>query len=152
MAVNDQCINFLLTTAQHSVFQYFSGCLEKYDITPAQYGVLSCLWDIEYSTPKQIAEELCLEMSTISGVLDRMQKKGLIERAANEKDRRGIRVIVTEKGKELAEHIASAALKIQNAVSHNVDKDELSVFYSVLERIYNNIDDISNKKMSDKTN
>ncbi len=105
MAVNDSCINFLLTTAQHTVFQYFSSCLEKYDITPAQYGVLSCLWDREFNTPKQIAEDLCLETSTISGVLDRMQKKGLIERMVNEEDRRGVRVTVTEKGMSLKDPV-----------------------------------------------
>ena len=74
-----QCINYLLTIAQHSVFQFLSNQLSEYDITPSQYGVLSCLWTKEYATPKQISEILCLETSTISGVLDRMQKKGLIE-------------------------------------------------------------------------
>lgn len=36
-----QCINYLLTTAQHSVFQYLNGKLSEYDVTPSQYGVLS---------------------------------------------------------------------------------------------------------------
>ena len=75
-----QCINYLLTTSQHTVFQFLSGKLAEYDLTPSQYGVLSCLWQREFATPKQISEILCLETSTISGVLDRMQKKGLIDR------------------------------------------------------------------------
>ena len=62
-----QCINYLLTTAQHSVFQYLNGKLSEYDVTPSQYGVLSCLWQREFATPKQISEILCLETSTISG-------------------------------------------------------------------------------------
>ena len=135
MAVNDQCINFLLTTAQHSVFQYFSGCLEKHDITPAQYGVLSCLWDVEYSTPKQIAEELCLEMITISGVLDRMQKKGLIERAANEKDRRGIRVIITEKGKELEKPVTQIVEDVNKRVLGMFDIEDAEKFKQTLKAV-----------------
>ena len=86
-----QCINYLLTTAQHSVFQYLNGKLSEYDVTPSQYGVLSCLWQREFATPKQISEILCLETSTISGVLDRMQKKGLIDRVINRDDRREVR-------------------------------------------------------------
>ena len=78
-----QCINYLLTTSQHTVFQFLSGKLSEYDLTPSQYGVLSCLWQREFATPKQISEILCLETSTISGVLDRMQKKGLIDRVIN---------------------------------------------------------------------
>ena len=38
-----ECINFLLTTAQHTVFQYLSQRLAPYDITPSQYGILNCL-------------------------------------------------------------------------------------------------------------
>ena len=101
-----QCINYLLTTAQHSVFQYLNGKLSEYDVTPSQYGVLSCLWQREFATPKQISEILCLETSTISGVLDRMQKKGLIDRVINRNDRREVRVVPTEKGKALEEPIS----------------------------------------------
>ena len=98
-----QCINYLLTTSQHTVFQYLSGKLSEYDLTPSQYGVLSCLWQRDFATPKQISEILCLETSTISGVLDRMQKKGLIDRVINREDRREVRVIPTEKGRALQE-------------------------------------------------
>ena len=128
MAVEETCINFLLTTAQHTVFQYFSGCLEKYDITPAQYGVLSCLWDKEYSTPKQISEELCLEMSTISGVLDRMQKKELIERVVNEKDHRGVRVMATEKGNALKEPVRQVVEDMNKRVLKMFSVDDADKF------------------------
>lgn len=100
-----QCINYLLTTAQHAVFQYLRMKLAAHDITPSQYGVLSCLWEKDFATPKQISETLCLETSTISGVLDRMQKKNLIDRVINKEDRREVRVVVTEKGKALQEPI-----------------------------------------------
>ena len=33
-----QCINYLLTTAQHKVFQEMSSRLEKFDVTPVQYA------------------------------------------------------------------------------------------------------------------
>ena len=61
-------------------------------------------------------------------------------------------ITLTEKGKALAEQIAESALKIQESVSRNVEKDELSVFYSVLERLYSNIEEISNKKAPCKAN
>ena len=64
-----QCINYLLTTAQHKVFQEMSSRLEKFDVTPVQYGVMYCLWIEGKTKPKEIAAELKLENSTISGVL-----------------------------------------------------------------------------------
>ena len=50
---------------------------------------------------KEIAAELKLENSTISGVLERMEKKELIERQVSKEDRRFIEVVLTEKGKAL---------------------------------------------------
>lgn len=114
-----QCINYLLTTAQHNVFQYLSLKLAEYDITPSQYGVLSCLWQRGVAAPKQIAEILCLETSTISGVLDRMQKKDLIHRVTNKEDRREIKVVITEKGRALQAPVQ----KIIDDVNKEVLKD-----------------------------
>ncbi len=46
------CINYLLTTAQHEVFGIFSGRLAVHGLTPTQYAVLKCLWDSEEPVPE----------------------------------------------------------------------------------------------------
>ena len=97
----NQCINYLLTTSQHRVFQEVSKRLEPFDVTPVQYGVLYCLWKGDQTTPKEIAAELKLENSTISGILDRMEKKDLLKRQVSIEDRRYIEVVLTEKGAAL---------------------------------------------------
>ena len=127
-----QCINYLLTTAQHSVFQYLNGKLSEYDVTPSQYGVLSCLWQREFATPKQISEILCLETSTISGVLDRMQKKGLIDRVINRDDRREVRVVPTEKGKALQEPISKIIDEVNEEVLKCFTEDEVALLKNQL--------------------
>ena len=127
-----QCINYLLTTAQHSVFQYLNGKLSEYDVTPSQYGVLSCLWQREFATPKQISEILCLETSTISGVLDRMQKKGLIDRVNNRDDRREVRVVPTEKGKALQEPISKIIDEVNEEVLKCFTEEEVALLKNQL--------------------
>ena len=97
----NQCINYLLTTSQHRVFQEVSKRLEPFDVTPVQYGVLYCLWKGDKTTPKEIAAELKLENSTISGILDRMEKKDLLKRQVSTEDRRYIEVVLTENGAAL---------------------------------------------------
>ena len=112
-----QCINYLLTTSQHTVFQY---------------GVLSCLWQREFATPKQISEILCLETSTISGVLDRMQKKGLIDRVINREDRREVRVVPTEKGKQLQEPITEIIDEVNEEVLKCFTEEEVTALKNAL--------------------
>ena len=99
------CINYLLTTAQRRVFQAMSARLEPYDVTPVQYGVLYYLWETDIHTPREIADRLQLENSTISGVLERMEKKNLIERQVSKKDRRYIEVVLTDKGASLKDDV-----------------------------------------------
>lgn len=130
-----QCINYLLTTAQHTVFQYLSMKLSSYDITPSQYGVLSCLWDTGYATPKQISEKLCIETSTISGVLDRMQKKKLVERVVNKNDRREVRVVITRKGKLLKEPIQQIIEDVNREVLKDFDEKDIEVLKNNLRSI-----------------
>ena len=104
-------------------------------------------------TATEIASKTMIDRSLVSREISALMREGFVKSDSVDRKRSYNSLItLTEKGKELAEHIAAAALKIQNAVSHNVDMDELSVFYSVLERIYNNIDEISNKKVPDKAN
>ena len=76
------CINYLLTTAQHEVYQQISARLKEFDLTPAQYGVLNYLWEHSVASPKELAQLLQVEGSTMSGILDRLQKKGA-DRAAH---------------------------------------------------------------------
>lgn len=130
-----QCINYLLTTAQHSVFQYLNGKLAAYDVTPSQYAILSCLWQRDFATPKQISEILCLETSTISGVLDRMQKKGLIDRVINQEDRREVRVLPTEKGKALEEPISKIIDEVNEEVLKCFSDEEIAVLKKQLKVI-----------------
>lgn len=130
-----QCINFLLTTAQHTVFQFLSGKLAEYDITPSQYAVLSCLWGREHQTPKQIAETLYLETSTISGVLDRMQKKNLIDRVVNKEDRREVQVTITEKGRALEEPIQAIIEEVNQEVLKGFSESEKERLIKTLKTI-----------------
>lgn len=114
----EQCINYLLSIAQNTVFKKFSGKLEPYGITPSQYGVLNCLWSGQAETPKQLCGCLRLEASSISSILDRMQVNGLIERNIDPNDRRTIRVNVTDRGEALRNPIME--------IINNINQDALN--------------------------
>lgn len=112
----EECVNYLLTTAQHSVFLKMTEKLSVYDITPVQYAVLYCLWENNGTSPKEIAERLKLENSTISGILERMEKKELIKRSISKEDRRFIQVVLTEKGASLKEDVLATVEQVNTEV------------------------------------
>ena len=112
----EECVNYLLTTAQHSVFLKMTEKLSAFEITPVQYAVLYCLWENDKRSPKEIAERLKLENSTISGILERMEKKELIKRSISKTDRRFIQVILTKKGASLKEDVLATVEQVNNEV------------------------------------
>lgn len=131
----NKCINFLLTIAQHEVFLLFSESLAHYGITPGQYGVLACLWKNQTLTPKEIAMILRVENSTISGVLDRMQKRGLIDRVLNPNNRRSISVQATEEGLALEKPVQKTIEELNERVLHDFSAGEREELLTLLHRI-----------------
>ena len=131
----NQCINFMLNAAQNTVFQYFSHKLSQYNITPAQYGVLNCLWSYGELTPKRISELLFLEASSISGILDRMQKNDLIERNIHPDNRRVIIVTSTMKADSLRHHLEDIVREMNIKYMAALSDEEKQIFTSALKKI-----------------
>ncbi|NLO20443.1 MAG: MarR family transcriptional regulator [Syntrophomonadaceae bacterium] len=120
----EQCINFTLTKAQQAVQQLFKAELAPFGITPGQYAILSCLWEEDSQTPRQLAERLSLDSSSITGILDRVEQKGLIQRQAVPRDRRALQVVLTDKGQALKEPVKQAILDANKKVLKRFEDQE----------------------------
>ena len=135
----DRCINFLLNSAQHNVFQYLSGRLAVHGITPGQYGVLNCLWTYKELTPKQIGEQLHLEASSVSGLLDRMQKASLIERKTDPENRRAVLVSPTQKALDIQRPIEQIIDDMNTYVLETFSEEEREALIRALATISNRV-------------
>lgn len=111
------CINFQLTTVQSSVFSYFKSVLAKYDVTPSQYALLSCLWEKDGQPVSQLAQAMCLDPSSMSGLLTRAEAKGLISRQFSLEDRRTVMVHLSDLGRSLQAGITQT---IEEANAHTL--------------------------------
>lgn len=131
----NQCINYLLTTSQHRVAQAMTARLSEYDITPVQYGVLYCLWVDKKKSPKEIADTLHLETSTISGILERMEKKDLILRNISREDRRYIEIVLTDKALALKEPVLSTVEQINAEVMTDIPEKQQEELKTLLRAI-----------------
>ena len=128
----EQCVNFALTKAQNIVHQFFKARLAPYGITPGQYGVLKCLWDEDGLTVKKLAERMYLDSSTITGLLARMENKGLIKRQSSPSDRSALSVVLTPAGKALQEPVTQAIIDANQAVLKNMSEEEADSFLNIL--------------------
>ena len=101
-------------------------------------------------TATEIASKSKIDRSLVSREMRALLKGGYIS-SADSSGKRGYneRLILTENGMRLAEGIAESALLVQQSVSRDISVEELSVFYSVLERISANLTEVNkNRKVS----
>src|SRR5438445_1197808 len=67
-------------------------------LTPSQFDVIATLGDTPGMTCKELSEKTLVTKGTLTGVLDRLEKKGLIGRVPSRKDRRSTHIRLTPKG------------------------------------------------------
>ena len=128
----EDCINFLLTGAQHRVYMMMKKALEPYGLTPIQYGVLACIWQNDLHNPKEIARFLGIENSTISGILERMEDKDLIQRMIDSNDRRYIKIVLTQKSRDLETPVQETVERVNSAVMRNFSPEDWEKFLQLL--------------------
>ena len=97
----DNQICFRLYTATRLITQAYTPMLTELGITYPQYLVLMVLWEKDNQPVNDIAHRLLLETNTVTPLLQRIEKQGIVCRKKGEKDKRQQIVSLTAKGKEL---------------------------------------------------
>ena len=88
--------------------EHYTKELNKiYNVSAAQINCLLALHENGPLPPSQIAKHVMVNSSTVTGIIDRLEKKDLVKRQRISKDRRVITVELTKTGKTLAENAPS---------------------------------------------
>jgi MarR family transcriptional regulator, 2-MHQ and catechol-resistance regulon repressor len=77
-------------------------------LTPSQFDVIVTLGDTKGLTCSELSSQTLVTKGTLTGVLDRLAKKGLIRRESVASDKRRTRIRLTEKGNTLFQRVFSA--------------------------------------------
>jgi len=97
-------IVYLIRKLMQAGALYSKELNKKYNVSAPQLATLRVLLHDGAMPPSQIAKQIMVNSSTLTGVIDRLEKKGLVSRLRNDPDRRIIRVELTEAGRTLAEN------------------------------------------------
>lgn len=99
----DNQVCFRLYTASRLVTQAYRPLLEPLGLTYPQYLVLMVLWEKDHQTVSEISKRLMLESNTLTPLMQRMEKEGLVVRKKGTADSRQTLVSLTRKGARLEE-------------------------------------------------
>ena len=106
----------------------------EHDLSLTQLRVLAILRDRRVKM-SELADYLGLDKLTISGLVDRAEKRGLLRRAANPLDGRGVDVLLTADGMELAERGAIQIARSLSPMTSALSRAEAHRLTTLLERM-----------------
>jgi DNA-binding MarR family transcriptional regulator len=112
----DNQLCFRLYTASRLLTQAYNPLLSQYGLTYPQYLVLLVLWEKNEQPVNDIAKRLFLETNTVTPLLQRMEKEGLLTRTKGKKDARQMIVSLTWKGKSLQDKLTFVPFTVGKAV------------------------------------
>jgi DNA-binding MarR family transcriptional regulator len=97
------------------------------------------LWEKDGLPTSSIGDKLQQVGGTLTGVLDRMEERGLIRRERDSKDRRIWRIWLTESGKKLESTIPAIVTELREETWSGVSHQERELFSQILNRAIANL-------------
>lgn len=113
--------------------------LAEVGLTPGQPKILDYLKKHNGCMQKEIAHGCQIDPATTTGVLSRMEEKGLIERRIMNGNHRSSYVFMTNKGNELAKNVCEIFQQLEEEVLGGIDEKERRQFLETLYRICANM-------------
>ena len=117
----------------------FQDRLEPFGLTTFHWVVLCCLWEEDALATSRIGERLQQVGGTLTGVLDRMEERGVVRRERDANDRRIWRIWLTEAGKELEKVLPPIAMEIREQAMAGMSTADRELFSSLIDRAIANL-------------
>lgn len=127
-------LNLLRTSDQ--IQNRLGKLFREYGLTSSQYNVLRILRGEGKPLPSlEIANRTIQVVPAITGLIDRLEKQGLVERERSEEDRRVVYVSITEKAKKILKKIDKPLMQMHEESFQNCNKKEMSELIGLLEKL-----------------
>ena len=131
----DNQLCFRLYTASRLVAGAYNPYFEQLGITYPQYLVLLVLWEQDRQPVNDIAKRLHLETNTVTPLLQRMEKAGLIARKRGEKDSRQRIVSLTPQAIAMREKAKEIPNQLTAEIAKYVSLDEMMALIPSLDKL-----------------
>lgn len=135
----DKCLGYWINKIERTMKNIHDRKLIKYDLTLSQTTILHQLWHKEGLTQKEIQENLSLRGASVSGMVETLLNKGLIERKQDLEDGRYKRLYLTEDGRRLEKRSMEVIREVEGYLIKGFTEDEKLIFASWLKKLYMNI-------------
>ncbi|HEY3817480.1 MAG TPA: MarR family transcriptional regulator [Polyangiaceae bacterium] len=112
------------------------------DLTGPQLTVLKMLEGLGDLSLSELSERIRAQNSTVTGIIDRMERESLVVRARSTEDRRVVKIRLTEKGAKIARAIAVEPMEIFRGALDSLSAGETRELLKILTKIAKRVQSI----------
>ena len=105
------------------------------DLEGARGRIIFALWGKDEVPIKTLCEKTSLDKSTLTGIIDRLERDGYIERKPSQTDKRSTLICLTGKEQEFSKHVRKVSNKMNKIFYKGFSDEEIMLFDNMLERI-----------------
>ena len=131
----NQSLPMILNRALDSVLPPYREIFLRYDLTEPQWRVLRVVWSGEKIKSVDLASRTLLAPASMVGIVDRLEKKGLVSRVRSTLDRRAVYIVATAKSRELQNEVSPQITAIQQQMRALVSEPEWAQMEQTLTKI-----------------
>ncbi len=135
-AAHDPCLATVraLVRAYQSFSSYSETFVRQYDLTPAQFDVIATLGNTPGLSMGEIGERTLITKGTLTGVVDRLEKKNLVSREVPPENRRSVIVKLSEQGTAIFEQVFPAHVADIRTHLETLNPSEMELLQVLLQR------------------
>ncbi len=134
----EKAIPFLMARATSRMGNAFSKALKPFGLNLSEWRVCASLLYVPGQTLSELSLHASSDISALSRIIDRLEGQELVRRERSATDGRSIRVVLTEKGEELALRIVPVAKRHESVALSGFNAGDVKVLRSMLLRLFEN--------------
>ena len=135
----DLSFHYLLMAVQAMVHKELLSGLNDTPLSTGQPKVLDYLREHDGSNQRDIANGCHIEPPTLTSILKRMEKGGLIERRIQDNNRRTLYVYLTSEGKKYQRRVEEEFQKIEKELFEGLSTEEIHKLMDGFQHVYENL-------------
>jgi DNA-binding MarR family transcriptional regulator len=130
----DQSVGYLLSRARSKLAKALDVALDEYGITHAQGGIILMLSSGRYPTAADMARELYIDSASMTRMIDRLEKRGLLYRVRCDDDRRVVSLRLTQVGERMADRLPAIFADVRGRCFSSFNPEEVATLKSLLRK------------------
>jgi MarR family transcriptional regulator, 2-MHQ and catechol-resistance regulon repressor len=125
----------VLMKASKSLQEVIKDDISCHGMRTSDFEILEALYHKGRLTVREVSEAVLINTGSITYVIDKLEKKGLIERSHCKDDRRVVYIHITDEGKKLMDDIFPKHQQVIESFFQDVSDEETQVLINVLKRV-----------------